>query len=386
VPVIFSKVGNKGKGLIFLSHRERKTFDFLFKLTPKLKEVMLSKYLMAMHVGGFHKDIKDSDYIDKVLCVPGNAGSTEEIKDKLLPISSREFAPNYFYFSGEDKDIDLIVVTNAAKHRGPEKIILLAKELQRYKSPFKVVFVVSYPSKRNKSSMDETLEKRFWAAIDDDRERGRYAFMSVYAHEALYPLPRWFIAGLMKRSKYYLHTCEKEGESRSLGEALAAHCIVLAPSNLTGGAGALARENQNCLMYENMRMVGELMTDSKLTYVAPGFEEKANLAMNILREYCLSNGACSVEQFEDIIQKNDLSMLLPGHINRQYMTEANPDGQSDLINTKCINGFLDYACVDYKLSLYEAIRMTIFFFKKNMYRRVAITVKFVLWRFGQKRV
>ncbi|MBA5248791.1 MAG: hypothetical protein FE834_04560 [Gammaproteobacteria bacterium] len=359
MPKIIKRKDNE-KGLILISHREKPFFDYLRKKNTKTLADLFENYSFVVHVGACHSKMNDGDYIDAIFSAPGNITNIDNIKDKILPISSREFPPKDFIYAGEEKNIDVVVVTRASKFRNAERIIGLAQGLIDSGKDFKAVFIITALNNNLFYSMGINLEKIFWDKFAGSGFSNSFSFIYLGSYKRTYPLPRWFVADILKRSKYYFHTCGKEGESRALGEALIANCGVYYPKGLIGGGGEWARNDENCFSYVSERDAGIKIMSGNGDLTHNKFKEHSVDIKRQLDSYLLSKGV-SQSVIDTLHKEYDLSMLLPGHIRREYSNSDWIDGNFDIANYQHLKDFLICAGVNTKFSVVEAIQVGMFF-------------------------
>ena len=124
-----------------------------------------------------------------------------------------------------------------------------------------------------------------------------------------------------KSSKIYMHSCEEEGESRTIHEALCCGCKVLAKKNMKGGGldylntnNSLLYNHNNYLIkmkeildsYENYNYDLELFKNLNEEFTIDKF-------VNILYNKLNYNNIYSYLDFKSKLNTNNLAFSLPGH-------------------------------------------------------------------------
>tara|TARA_B100000530_G_scaffold334617_1_gene284821 strand:- start:293 stop:1387 length:1095 start_codon:yes stop_codon:yes gene_type:complete len=249
------------KGILIITHKELNYNELLIYLNT-----IRSNYYILVHNGS----------INKPQCIPlitfNLTTETNNINNNCLSFTSRNFLDNIFNNSHDtliynkfenilqkynltfnfdintDKKIfDFICVNRSA----PIKLTL---ELLKN--------VIYFIKNTNKTAcfiiIEDNINNPYYLKIIDyyqNNKTNNLLFinginLNNFNNSIWTGLTRNELAELYKLSKIYMHSCEAEGESRTIHEALACGCMVLAKKNMRGG-GLDYLNNYNSVLYDN---------------------------------------------------------------------------------------------------------------------------------------
>lgn len=247
----FSK--EKGKGILIVTHKE---FSFCADLLNKVKE----KYNIVCHIGG--DTLPPRSEIISLSLISDSKCSNE----RLLPYTSRNFlrkdyclkdkeeaiqrvheiSSTYGYTVSFPKGFDFIYVGRCVE---------LKKTIDVYKY---LHFVTTKYSKTAcmiildaKTGNDKYYE-RFCNSIEDTKNMLIFDTHKIdhKKNTTYFGLNSEELSNFYNSSKFYVHACEQEGESRTIHEALCCGCVVLAKDNMRGG-GLDHLNSKNSKLYNN---------------------------------------------------------------------------------------------------------------------------------------
>ncbi|WP_157677783.1 glycosyltransferase [Marinobacter sp. es.042] len=226
----------------------------------------------------------------------------------------------------------------------------------------KFAFVLSYPDNADPVKFDSRLPAEIRQYQESLGDKSNLDFFDAKHTESGYALSRSDIAGILNQSKIYVHMCRREGESRSLGEALACGCHLALHSDFVGGATDICNKDNSIRfstssdLETQIRSVLESGVDSEKN--AAEYAEIRSRTLIQLRSLLREYGMDQTEIDELFLQ--DLSMVLPGHTSPQF-PRAKYTGNADITDINEFCGFLKLCGIEVepsKLRFFEfALRM-----------------------------
>ena len=225
------------------------------------------KYYIIVHNGSVHKPL-NYNFITFHLSTETNC-----IYDNCLPFTSRNFLDNIYNNNEDDlihikfknilekynlkfnynlnkqnKIFDFICVNRSAS-------IKLTYDLLKY--------IINYLKINNKTCcfiiIEHDINNPYYLEIMEYYNKNKIdnllfingIHLNKIKNSLWTGLLREELAILYKLSKIYMHCCEAEGESRTINEALARGCMILAKNNMTGGGLDYLNESNSSLYNKN---------------------------------------------------------------------------------------------------------------------------------------
>tara|TARA_B100000902_G_scaffold194232_1_gene185553 strand:- start:4162 stop:5250 length:1089 start_codon:yes stop_codon:yes gene_type:complete len=355
---IFLKHNNekKIKGILIITHKEtvNKNLFIYFKLIHEY-------YYILVHNGSVNKP-RVLPYITCNLTTQENC-----INNRCIPYTSRNFLDNIFNNTTDS---------------------LIYKKFQSILEKYNLIYDIEYNNKIfdficvNRSSpikltfelleyiielLKGTDKTCCFIIIEDDITNPYYLkIMKLYNNNKMdrllfingynlnkikgsiwTGLSREDLSILYKLSKVYMHCCENEGESRTIHEAIACGCMVLAKDNMKGGGldylnrnNALLYNNKNYFKkmleilynYNNYIYDNELFKKLNITYSLQYFKQILynNLYINTELSYDEFDNSCNIDNMMDKLPAHDISE--PWYLPDMCTADIKYDSQIRILN------------------------------------------------------
>lgn len=333
------------KRALFISHRELPLFSLLAAFAPSIHGELMSRYASILHIGWYHSRFSAPDWLDYVITTPGNIGSLALRKSRFVDVCSRDVLPSEFGISAdESRDFDCVYVCNNSKNKRAREFFELSKAMP----DLRFLLILSYPIGADPGKFDVELPEEIASYQKAMGGNSNLTFIDAVQSSEGYRLSRGEIASYLKRSKIYIHFCRREGESRSLGEAMACGCFLMAHEELVGGGNDILWES-------NSRRfgTGQQLVDQVRRVLAEGVDHLAQSAQyNKIRQDAVQLmtdllGDCGLSSNDvDSFFDKDLSMFLPGHVPSQFKKDSG-ERNSDIQNAKDLRSFLEHFDIPY---------------------------------------
>lgn len=352
---ILKKYKNNVKGILITNHKE-----FLY-IKNKIKNI-INKYYILVHYGFYVNNFKDN-IIDLHL------RTNEYCKNnKFIKYTSRNFLydcfnNNYnlndvnnkisnilknnnikYNIDNNNKNFDLLVVSRVNKSKlTHEAIQYIIKYIKNNKNAKCCIILLCYKNDdinyKNSILKECNNYSNNILLIDTLKiNNNNNIFFGLTSEELSY---------FYKTSKVYLHTCEVEGESRTIHEALCCGCKILAKKNMKGGGldylddycSELYDKNtflEKCMKiiksYENYKLKNKLFEILNQSYTIPKFIKLLYEKLNYNEIY---------EKFYNSCNTDHLEFSMPGHlINVPWYIKGLPT--ADIKTEKQYDIFLKY--------------------------------------------
>lgn len=262
----FSK--DKGKGILIATHKE---FSFCIDVLNKVKE----KYNIICHTG-FDTSPPRSEIISLQLISDSRCSN-----ERFLPYTSRNFLRKDYLLKDKESSIKKVhEISNTYGHSilFPEgfdfiyvgRCVEFKKTIDVYEyfyfmatQHFKTACMIILDAKTS----NDGYYKRFCDNIKDTKNILIFDTHKIdhKKNTTYFGLNSEELSSFYNSSKFYVHGCEQEGESRTIHEALCCGCVVLAKDNMKGGGlDHLNSENSKLYNSRNWKTVfQECCTTSK---------------------------------------------------------------------------------------------------------------------------
>lgn len=312
--VLISPIKVDAKQIIIFSHREYSVIRLWVNRDNILREYLLRNYNVIVNVGWFHKVFEVDAWVDKVFSSPSNILSLKGCKNKVLPVNSRDVLPEEFINNNLEngRDIDVVYICNNSYNKRARDFFDFVKSSQ----DLNFALMLSYPE----GSSDKKFDNALLHELNDyvASKKSNLLFLDGKIVRQRYRFSRQDVANLLSRSKIYLHMCRREGESRSMGEALSQGCYLMAHRDFLGGGNDILsedvssrfaqKEDLTLTIKASLNEINSYYNRNKYLEIR---EYNLELLERVMREMGLSDR--EIESF----LKLDLSMVLPSH-NTQY--------------------------------------------------------------------
>lgn len=321
--LILKKYNLHQKGVILLAHREISLFR-LASISNRLLFIQLvKKYNFILHVGWYHKKLKPPYWLKYVITSPGNLGTPIGNGVRFENICSRDVLPKTFSLTkkSNSRQYDFVYICNNSRNKRAREYFELVKLMPNRH----FALVLSYPERPDPAKFDIGLPEEIKNYQDTLGKKSNLTFFNAKHSDSGYLLSRSEISDVLNNSKIYIHMCRREGESRSLGEALACGCFLALHANFVGGAKDLCHA-ENSVRFndiEDLRAKVENVLSNGIDY-STNAEEYSTIRMKtidrlngLLQELGLNSDEIS-NQFS-----KDLSMVLPGHVQPEFKEGSN---------------------------------------------------------------
>ncbi|HBW97380.1 MAG TPA: hypothetical protein DEF74_03625 [Pseudoalteromonas sp.] len=373
--IILKKSKNNEKGIILVSHRELLLYKF-FKYYKGAGYIELKEnYYLLLHVGAYFRKFKVPGWVDFVYTTPSNVGlGRVELSKKFINVCSRDVLPKQFNNKESDREIDCIYIANNSKNKRAREFF----ELVESAPELKFMLVLSYGLGTDRNKFDLQLVDDILAYQKKLGPKTNLVFIDAkHKPDGTYSINRTDISNYLSMSKVYIHFCRREGESRSIGEALSAGCYVYKHEELIGGANDILHD-KNSDSFIDIHELGYKVT--KL--LSEGFEHSdISDHYNMVRRKALKLLASNFKSLgmknydiEKLVSESDLSMLLPGHIRPNFISKG---VNADIVSKDDFLNFLNEAGINYRYFsihiLWTSIKIVQFF--KRLLFKVRYRVK-----------
>ena len=302
--------------IVVFSHRELPILAAPDRMGNQDWDSLVKESLIAVHFGFRHVWASLPRSVDVVLGGAGTLPRWITGARGRTNFCSRDFVGSYFWSQAEARPWDYISVSRVSKVKRNDREVAVLSEL-----------VVSHPNRtfcvilpapplgtvaRNEhdEDIDEYLKLGF--TVNDFESR----LTVVTGDESAYPrnLSRSEVATLMRSARIYAHWSAREGESRTISEALRSGCFVLADRGLVGG-GLDYLGPKNAELYRNLRdararLSRLLETDLTPKHNLPSHSENVEEFTAVMERFSCAEPSKS-GQGEWLV--DDLDFRLPSH-------------------------------------------------------------------------
>jgi len=338
MPVVLKKSAGEKVGLLLISHREIDLFKWLLSLS-QTGAFVRKNYKIIVHIGGYIKKFHIPDWCNHVLTSPSNLGLVSGDVSKIIDLCSRDLLPLRDVAELEVNRIyDCIYIANNSwLKRGRDYL-----EFCESHPDLKAAFILTTSNSDDRVKFDVNLAedcRRF------SRKNKSFSFFdATLLPDGAFKYSRAEILSMLSRSRTYLHFCRKEGESRSMGEAMLSGCIVYHHDDLIGGAKdlnlifELRKFNNMEILYHELIELRKSNTEVhiKIANLFKDYTSQKFLQFHeLLRYYSLDNNEI------DRLLKVDLSMLLPGHVHQNFI-KISREKNSDVKCYDDLASFLEF--------------------------------------------
>lgn len=342
-----------GKNLIIFSHRDYHVIKFWVKFDKKLIECLRRNYSIAVHVGWYHKVFTIPYWVDHVYSSPSNIKSIKGNREKLCSVNSRDVLPKEFVADFDsvcernEKDIDVVYVCNNQFNKRARELFDIVKA----RPDLRFALMLSYPEFSDNRLFDAELVSEI---KDYCGQNQNLSFYDGIIKNGFYRFSRQEVSDLLKRSKIYVHMCRREGESRSMGEAAASGCILLAHDSFLGGGNDILNSMGAFRFSDN----NDLEEKIDLALSSNDDPKRISGKYFLIRERCLSDFKKLLLEYgflEDEIScffEHDLSMVLPSHKFCQIPGYVTVDSYGDMRNLATFRETLLDEGIKYRTSVF----------------------------------
>jgi hypothetical protein len=320
--LILKKHNLQKKGVILLAHRELLLFRLASISNYLLFNQLVKNYNFVLHIGWYHKKLKPPYWLKYVITSPGNLGAPIGNGVSFENICSRDVLPKTFSLTRKtNRKYDFVYICNNSKNKRAREYFELAKSMpDRH-----FAFVLSYPECPDPAKFDIGLPEEIKHYQDLLGTKSNLTFFDAKHSSSGYLLSRSDIADVLNDSKIYIHMCRREGESRSLGEALACGCFLALHVDFVGGAKDLCHA-ENSVRFtdiEDLREKVEQVVLHGIDY-SKNAEEYLTIRANTMDRLSglLQELGLNSDEISNLFSK-DLSMVLPGHVQPEFKEEGN---------------------------------------------------------------
>tara|TARA_B100001769_G_scaffold230701_1_gene193069 strand:- start:6955 stop:8043 length:1089 start_codon:yes stop_codon:yes gene_type:complete len=323
------------KGILIITHKE---ISFLSKFLNTIKD----KYYLLIHYG-FNVPINNYNFVtynllpvsrcinNKCLpftsrnflnCIFNNKESINNVNKKLFEILNKyniKFNEKYFdYLKNDEKKFDFICINRASTDKKTYDLLKYIINYTKINPNTKSCFII----------LEQNKNDNYYKSVVDlwnNNKVDNILFIDTHVINIEKNYFKGFISEELsyfyKSSKVYIHSCEEEGESRTIHEALCSGCKVLAKKNMKGGGldylntnNSLLYNHNNYLIkmkeildsYENYNYDLELFKNLNQEFTIDKF-------INILYSKLNYDNIYSYIDFKSKLNTNNLAFSLPGH-------------------------------------------------------------------------
>lgn len=251
-----------------------------------------------------------------------NRENINYVNKKLFEILNKyniKFNEKYLdYLKNNKKTFDFICVNRASIEKKTYHLLKYIINYTKMNPTAKSCFII----------LEQNINDNYYKSIIDlwnNNKTDNILFIDTHVINIKKNYFKGFVAEELsyfyKSSKIYMHSCEEEGESRTIHEALCCGCKVLAKENMKGGGldylntnnsllynhdNHLIKMREICDSYENYKYDLELFKNLNEEFTIDKF-------VNILYNKLNYTNSCSYIDFKNKLNTNNLAFSLPGH-------------------------------------------------------------------------
>lgn len=275
--------------IVVFSHRELPILSALDRMGNQDWDSLIKESLIAVHFGSRHIVAFMPRSVDVVLGGAGTLPRWITGARGRTNFCSRDFVGSHFWSETQARPWDYISVSRVAKcKRNDREIAVLAELVVSHPNRTFCVILPAPPlGNAARSQYDEVIDEYLKLGFTVNDTESRLTVLT--GDESSYPrnLSRPEVATLMRSARIYVHWAEREGESRTISEALRSGCFVLADRGLVGG-GLDYLEPKNSELFRNLRDARARLSRLLETDVTP--------------EHDLPSHAENVEEFMTVME------------------------------------------------------------------------------------
>ncbi len=355
---------SKDKGVILLSHRELSVFRLAKIFSPITFRRLISSYQFILHIGWFHRVFESPEWLSCVMTSPANIGNFDPNGVRFENICSRDVLPEVFCLDDNvEKQYDCTYICNNSKNKRAREYFELVQSMPNRK----FLLILSYPEQPDPVKFDNSLVEEIKTYQRKFGAQSNLTFVDAQQGPQGYLLSREKIAEYLRVSRLYVHLCRREGESRSLGEALACGCFLAIHQDFVGGATDLCSDYNSVSFASRSDLIEKInnVLDRGISYSdnASEYGKIRKKTLLKLRQLLFDLGMTHKEI--DSTYSQDLSMLLPGHI-KSISAVGHSALNSDIVDANAFRSFCDFCDVSPFLLEIEALRVPLWMKTKGM--------------------
>ena len=333
---------NGAGGVVVFSHRELPILAALDRIGNQDWDSLVKESLIAVHFGFRHVWASLPRSVDVVLGGEGTLPRWITGARGRTNYCSRDFVGSHFGSQAQARPWDYISVSRVAKNKRNDREIKVLAELvvSHPNRSFCVILPAPPLGHPARNEYDEVVEEyRKLGFIFNDTES---RLTVLKGDESSYPrnLSRLEVATLMRSARIYAHWADREGQSRTISEALRSGCFVLADRGLVGG-GLDYLEPKNSELFRNWRdararLSRLLETDLRPEHNLPSHAENVEKFMMVMENF---SRAAPSKAGQGAWLMDELDFRLPSHgcpaeLGREFETPelGSDDGWQWLID------------------------------------------------------
>lgn len=370
---IFKHPQKNSKGILLFTHKEVQILSigiltyknfiyyyyrrliFILFLKPKYMKIIDKikfKYFIGIHIGGNITHPIGLDFLD--FCM--GFKKCKKIFDKLhfIPITSRNFTPNFFLKKNENdiKYYDFFSVTRITINKNLSASFDTIRKLYDNNYNYKFLIIALPGSEED----NRKIFKEYYSKFNTEE---RHTFHFIIMDEGInkYSMHQETLVNFYKKSKVFFLFSEEEGEPRVIQEALYAGLPIICYKYQKGG-GLDNLSNINSIMFESFgeAWISFIESIKKYDFLKKntlklidqsGYEDNfLNLKNNFKHLYEKEN----LQYDFELINEDNLNFRLPAHfrdIKYEWMVETNKIETFDIINRSQLKMLLRHLKVKY---------------------------------------